>query len=394
MQTLNPYRPGAGLMPGYLAGREDVIRSAQQAFSMLGEGVPVQSIAYTGYRGVGKTVLLNRLQEIAEGDHAIAGYHMEVSKSGSFMAKLSDSCRKFLRGHSFSERAKTIFEKALDALKSIEISYRPDDGEFSVSVQEKVLYANADLAQGLQDLFEAIGELAKKRKIPICFFIDEFQYSAQEEMDAFVSALHRANQLAYPIMAVCAGTPEMIKMLHREKTYVERLFLFPKLEMLTEDEVRDALEIPGETVQLRYTAGASERIAEITGGYPYFVQQYGQLLCKNIRQAATIDKKFVERILPDYYEELDQNFYMVRFEERGALEKECMLAMAYAKSLPCNTAYLAKEMKRSIKQIAPTLSRLKNKGLISYENISEVDFTVPGFDDYLKRRFPDGAKVN
>lgn len=386
VQIRNPYRPGAGLMPGYLAGREEIIQNSKESFAALKEGIPVQSIGYTGYRGVGKTVLLNRLQEIAENEYCISGYHIEVSKSDSFIAKLSDHCRKFLRSHSISEKARNLLEKAMDALKSIEISYNPENPAFRVSMQEKILYTNVDVSQGLQELFEAIGEIAKKRDLPICFFVDEFQYAAQEEMDAFISALHRANQLAYPIMAVCGGTPEMIKMLHKEKTYAERLFLFPKLEMLSESEVRDALTIPGEKVHLKYTEDASKRIAEITGGYPFFVQQYGQLICRIVDEEETVDQKTVECILSDYYKELDQNFYLVRFEERGILEKECMIAMANAKTLPCEAAYVAKELQKSMKQIAPTLSRLKNKGLIKYESVSEIDFTVPGFDGYIRRQ--------
>lgn len=386
VQIKNPYRPGAGLMPGYLAGREEVIRNTEDSFTALKEGIPVQSIAFTGYRGVGKTVLLNKLQEIAEDGYGIAAYYTEVTKTGSFIAKLSDHCRKYLRSHSFSEKAKKLLEKAVDALKSLEISYNPENPTFHVSMQEKILFTNADLSQGLQELFEAIGQIAKKRELPVCFFVDEFQYASQDEMDAFISALHRANQLSFPIMAVCGGTPEMIKMLHKEKTYVERLFLFPKLEMLTESEVWDALTIPGERVHLIYTEAASRKITDFTGGYPFFVQVYGQLLYKLIEEGEKVDADFVNHVLPDYYRELDQNFYMVRFSERGALEKECMVAMAKAKKLPCTVAIVAKELNKTIKQITPTLARLKNKGLIRYDSISEIDFTVPGFDGYIRRQ--------
>lgn len=389
MINQNPYRPGAGLMPGYLAGRDEITKTAEDAFSALSTIVPVQSIAYVGYRGVGKTVLLNRLQEIAENDYEISGYHIEVTKSGSFIAKLSDSCRKYLRKKSISEKAKVVFENAMDALKSIEISYNPQSSEFAVSMQERALYTVTDLSQGLQDLFEAIGALAAKKHCPICFFIDEFQYASQDEMDAFTLALHRANQLAYPIAAICAGTPEMVKMLYREKTYVERLFVFPRLSMLTESEVKDALTIPGEQVPLHFSDDALTKIAEVTEGYPYFVQQFGQTVYQNVGADGVVDGAFVERVLADYYAELDNNFYMIRFEDRGALEKECMLAMAKAEKLPCDVGFVAATVGKSSKQVAPTLSRLKNKGLITYDNIADVDFTVPGFDGYLRRRFPE-----
>lgn len=380
----NPYRPGAGLMPGYLAGREELISNAGSMFESLKNKIPVQSIAYTGYRGVGKTVLLNRLQEIS-GEYGISGFHIEVTKSGSFIAKLSDNCRVYLRNNSVSEKLKGLFKKAVDALKSIELSYKPGNSEFSVSMQERILYTNSDAAQGLQELFEAIGGIAAEKNRPICFFIDEFQYAKQSEMDAFVSALHRASQLAYPVMAVCAGTPEMIKMLYKEKTYVERLFIFPKLGLLTESQVGDAIVIPGEKVKLSFDETAVERIALITGGYPYFVQQYGQIICSHAGENMLVDETAVNDVLPEYYKELDNNFYMIRYQERGELEKQCLQAIADADSLPCNVSYIAKTLGKNPRQVSPSLSRLKNKGLITYESASEIDFTVPGFGDYIKR---------
>lgn len=384
MKIINPYRPGAGLMPGVLAGREELIENSTEYFESIKSGIPIKSIAFSGYRGVGKTVLLNRLQEIAE-DHDISGYHIEIERTSSFIAKLSDCCKKFIRKNSALEKAKNVMGAALDALKSLEISYSPESSDFKLSMQERALYKTSDLSQGLQDLFCSIGEIAKKKKTAICFFIDEFQYISQEEMDAFISALHRANQLSLPIMAVCAGTPEMIKMLYKEKTYVERLFIFPKLEMLNEKEVATAIAEPGKKVGLSFTDGALKEIYNITEGYPYFVQQYGQILCNHISTDKNITASFVKNILEKYYEELDKNFYMVRFNDRGALEKECLVAMAQADNLPCNISFIAKMTGKTTKQIAPTLSRLKNKGLISFENINEIDYTVPGFSDYIKR---------
>ncbi len=384
MKIINPYRPGAGLMPGVLAGREELIENSTEYFESIKEGIPIKSIAFSGYRGVGKTVLLNRLQEIAE-EHDISSYHIEIERTSSFIAKLSDCCKKFIRKNSTLEKAKNVISVAIDALKSLEISYSPESSDFTLSMQERALYKTSDLSQGLQDLFCSIGEIAKKKKTAICLFIDEFQYISQEEMDAFISALHRANQLSLPIMAVCAGTPEMIKMLYKEKTYVERLFIFPKLEMLTEKDVAIAIAEPGKKVGLSFTDGALKEIYNITEGYPYFVQQYGQILCNQISTDTNITETFVKNILGKYYEELDKNFYMVRFTERGALEKECLIAMAQAEILPCNISFIAKMTNKTTKQIAPTLSRLKNKGLISFENINEIDYTVPGFPGYIKR---------
>ncbi len=372
-------------MPVYLAGRKNDIESASESFNGLTNGIPVRSIAYTGFRGVGKTVLLNRLQEIAE-EKGIASYHIEVTKAGSFISKLNNCCRKYLRTGSFTDVLGNIFTNALDSLKALELSFEPENNKFSLSMQEKMLYSSTDISQNLQDLFESIGELAKKKARPICFFIDEFQYSSQEEMDAFILAVHRTNQLSYPLMTVCAGTPELLKMLYKEKTYVERLFIFPRVELLSVNEVGEAISIPAAREGLKFDDAAIERIFEITQGYPYFVQQYGQIIYKHADSASTIDLDITNKALPEYYSELDNNFYMIRYEDRGDLEKQCLSAMAGQDSLPCRVSDIAKTLKKEIKQISPTLSRLKVKGLVTFDNPGEVDFTVPGFADYLKRR--------
>ena len=376
MRILNPYRPGAGLMPGVLAGREELIADATERFDALIKGIPMQSIALSGYRGVGKTVLINKLQEIA-GEMGISCYHIEAERNNSFVSKLSDCSRKFIRQNSLAAKFAGLVDSALDAIKALEITYSPSDNNVSISMRDMALYKNSDLSQGLQDLFAAIGELAKKKETAICFFIDEFQYVEQDEISAFVSALHRANQLGYLVMAICAGTPEMLKKLYKEKTYAERQFIFPKLDMLDKDAVAYAIEVPGKKVGLTFDGDALEEIYKITKGYPYFVQQYGQILCNKVNEDKHITINQVRDIVDQYYTELDKNFYMIRFEDRGALEKECLIAIASAKSLPCDSYFVAKQTNRTKKQVAPTLSRLKNKGLITYDDDNTIDFTVP-----------------
>ena len=61
----NPYRAGAGLMPMFLAGREKDIAEIKYTFEALKHNIPMQSLVYYGLRGVGKTVLMNKIRSIA-----------------------------------------------------------------------------------------------------------------------------------------------------------------------------------------------------------------------------------------------------------------------------------------------------------------------------------------
>lgn len=378
------YTPGAGKMPKYLAGRTDQMEVAFSAFEALQEGEVPRCIAYSGYRGVGKTVLLNKLQEDAE-SRGIVGCHIEVREDGSLIPRILDHCRDYLNDHSGMEKLKTAFQKAANAMKSLEIGFSPDSGSFSLSAKENDKIRKTDYSQSMENLFEAIGPIAKSKHQPLSFFIDEFQYADLAEMDAFLGALHRASQLDCPIFAIVAGTPEMIKKMYERKTYIERLFVFPNLQMLSKDDVKEALNIPGEKAGLSFDKDAVNVIYEKTGGYPYFVQVYGQIICaslKNTKMPYTVTVKVTDDCSESYTKELDDNFYKIRYNNRSVTEQDFMFAMAEF-SLPCTSDDVGRLLGKNLKQLAPTLAKLKAKGVVTNEK--GLDFTVPGFADYLKR---------
>lgn len=93
MQFASPYTPGAGAMPAYPAGRDEIINNAAKALNALSKGYPQQSVIYYGLRGVGKTVLLNRIEESAE-DFDILYEHIEIAEKGSFVRQISNTSKK------------------------------------------------------------------------------------------------------------------------------------------------------------------------------------------------------------------------------------------------------------------------------------------------------------
>ena len=221
MFKINPYRPGAGLKPMYIAGRDEDIESVEQIFEALTMNVPVQSIIYSGLRGVGKTVLINKLEEIAN-EKEIFCRHIEVEERNDFISQLAECAQAFLRTVSAKEKFKHLIKKPLDAIKSLVVSFNPNDTTFSLSVQDRELYVSNNLTQSLTDVFTTIGETALKTETPICFFIDEIQYMKQEQLGSLIAALHRTNQLGYPVMIIGAWLPKIYKMLSDEKSYSER----------------------------------------------------------------------------------------------------------------------------------------------------------------------------
>ena len=383
MYKVNPYRPGAGLMPTYLAGREEDIQNLEQMFDALTMNIPTQSIIFSGLGGVGKTVLINRLQKIAE-DKDIFCRHIEVEERNDFISQIATCAQVFLRKVSTKEKFKNLIQKPLDAIKSLVVSFDPNDNTFSLSLQEKELYKSTNLTQSLTEVFTTIGETAYKSSTPICFFIDEIQYMKPRELGSLIAALHRTNQLGYPVMVVGAGLPKIYKMLSDEKSYSERLFLYKEIGSLNEEQSRNAIVIPASKFGVSFSEGAIEKIISLTKGYPFFIQQMCQVVYKNTDEKE-IKSAHVEENTDEFFQTLDIGFFKVRYERCADSDKKFVFAMVKCGELPCAISNIAKTLHKNVSQISTTRAQLINKGIIFPIRYKELDFTVPEFSGFIQR---------
>ena len=383
MHKVNPYRPGTGLMPTYLAGREEDIQNLEQMFDALTMNIPTQSIIFSGLRGVGKTVLINRLQKIAE-DKDIFCRHIEVEERNDFISQIATCAQAFLRKVSTKEKFKNLIQKPLDAIKSLVVSFDPNDNTFSLSLQEKELYKSTNLTQSLTEVFTTIGETAYKSSTPICFFIDEIQYMKPRELGSLIAASHRTNQLGYPVMVVGAGLPKIYKMLSDEKSYSERLFLYKEIGSLNEEQSRNAIVIPASIFGVSFSEGAIEKIISLTKGYPFFIQQMCQVVYKNTDEKE-IKSAHVEENTDEFFQTLDIGFFKVRYERCADSDKKFIFAMVKCGELPCAISNIAKTLHKNVSQISTTRAQLINKGIIFPIRYKELDFTVPEFSGFIQR---------
>lgn len=383
MSRINPYRPGAGLKPMYIAGRDEDIQNVEKMFDALKMNIPVQSIIFSGLRGVGKTVLINKLQEIAE-DKDIFCKHIEIEERNDFISQIATCSQAFLRQVSTKEKVKDFVQKALETIKSLVVSFTPDAGTFSFSMQDRELYVSNNLTQSLTDVFTTIGDMAYKTGIPICFFVDEIQYMKQEQLGALIAAIHRTNQLGYPVMIIGAGLPKIYKMLSDEKSYSERLFMYKQIDSLTYEQTRKAATEPAKAFNVSYTDSAIAKIAEITKGYPFFIQQ----LCKIVYDGtdkAVIDECDVVCKVDDFLKSLDEGFFRSRYERCSESDKKFVFAMVRCGDLPCTISNVAKNLGKSVGSISTIRAQLISKGIIYSVRYKELDFTVPEFDGYIQR---------
>lgn len=383
MFKVNPYRPGTGLMPTYLAGRDEDIYNIEQMFDALTMNIPTQSVIFSGLRGVGKTVLINKLQKIAE-DKDIFCRHIEIEERNDFISQIATCSQAFLRKVSAKEKFKHLIQKPLDAIKALVVSFDPNDNTFSLSLQERELYKSTNLTQSLTDVFTTIGETAYKAETPICFFIDEIQYMRPKELGALIAALHRTNQLGYPVMIIGAGLPKIYKMLSEEKSYLERLFLYKEIGSLTEEQSRKAIEEPAKKFKVSYTDEAVCKIIKITKGYPFFIQQMCQVVFKNTDEKI-IQKIHIDNNVGEFFKLLDIGFFKVRYERCSDGEKKFVFAMVKCGELPCTISNIAKNLKKDVTAISTTRAQLINKGIIYPIRYKELDFTVPEFSGFIQR---------
>ena len=379
----NPYRPGAGFMPPFLAGREQIIEEVDYALSSLQAHIPQQSIIFTGLRGVGKTVLLNHLMEKAR-EKGISCVYLEVDPTQNFAKQITTFSQKYMRETQLSEKAKNLFVGLLECIKSFAVSYDPEDQTFSLSVQDRQMYSLADKEQSMIDLFLKLGETAQKTKKPICIFLDEMQYMDTVQMGHLIASIHRCNQMNYPIMLCGAGLPKLIKMLADVKSYSERLFSYYEIGALTENDAKKAICIPVEHTKYSYSENAIASILSKTSGYPFFVQQYCFEIFRMPFNGTEITENIVEQAEEKFDTALAGSFFKSRYEKCSPSEVKFIFAMVACGDLPCTMANVAKNMKKTVQSISALRAQLINKGIIYSAKHGEVDFTVPHFDRYIR----------
>lgn len=377
----NPYTPGSGRMPAYLAGRNATIEQAVMYIMAAIQGYPQRSVTYYGFRGVGKTVLLNAIESHID-DMDVLYEHIEIKETGSFIKDISIACNKFITTISLNAKAKEKVEKVLEILRNFNMSWSPDDNTFSVSLKDTA--ALKDLSIDLVDLFVSLGKLANDSQNTICFFIDEIQYLRDSELEALLMALHRVNQLGLPILVFCAGLPKILRKFGEVKSYAERLFEYVRIDSIQKPDAIEAIVNPACKIGVKYSNEAIEEIFSITNGYPYFIQALCDTIWKT-QKDRLIDKDAVVDSIEQYHKELDESFFMVRYGRCTPKEKEFMISMVLCDKLPCTITNVATIMNRSVKSISPTRGQLIDKGLIYATGHAEIDFTVPQFDEFLKR---------
>lgn len=387
--SINPFAPGAGYQPPALVGRKQLIDSLGVAILRTRNGLQAKSQLLIGLRGVGKTVLLDHLRANAE-DTGAETLRIEASEKKSLPALLAPQLRQALLRLSRNEKAKDLAQRALRGLagfaKALKVKYGDIEVGFDLE-PETGLADNGDLEHDLQALLEAAGQAAAKGGTVLAIFIDELQYVPEAELAALIISLHRCAQRKQPVIMVGAGLPQLRGHMGDAKSYAERLFEFPEIGPLNEEDAKAAIALPVKAQGAQVEAEALDRIYAETKGYPYFVQEWGK---HSWDAAATspIREADVRTATITAVAALDASFFGVRFDRLTPSEKNYLRAMAELGPGPHRSGDIADVLKVRVTALGPRRSSLINKGMIWSPNHGDTAFTVPLFDQFMKRMIP------
>ena len=386
----NPYAPGAGTPPPELAGRDELRETVRVALARVRLARPAKSVLMVGLRGVGKTVLLDRIREEAEA----AGIHtvfVEAPEDRSLPAILAPRLRQTLLKLSRHDRARDMAQRALRGLAGFvtALKMKYQDIEVGLDVDpEPGLADNGDLEQDLTELLLSAGTAATEAGTALSLFVDELQYVDEEELAALITALHRAAQRRSPVTLVGAGLPQLRARTGRAKSYAERLFDFPEVGPLAQEAARSAIEKPAQAEDVTLTGDALERILARTHCYPYFLQEWGKHAW-DAAEASPIELGDVEQASETATAALDESFFRVRFDRLTPSERRYLRAMAELGPGPHRSGDIARIMQRQVTSLGPTRSQLIAKGMVWSPSHGDTGFTVPLFDQFMRRIMPD-----
>ena len=386
----NPFSPGAGSPPPELVGRDNILEQARILLGRVKEGRPEKSLLLVGLRGVGKTVLLNEMERLAKE----TGYRtitLEAHEDKSLAALLTPPLRKLLfeldRMANLSEKVR----RGLGVLKSFVsgIKVKVSEIEFGLDIEpERGTADSGDLEADLPNLFIAVAEAAQDRRTAVALLIDEIQYLKEKELSALIMAMHKMQQLQLPLVLLGAGLPILTRLAGESKSYAERLFDFPAIGPLSPSDASKALRDPVLHAGVEFADDAIEQIVRLTQGYPYFIQEWGYQAW-NQAEESPIVLSDLQRATTKVVQRLDANFFRVRFDRLTPREKEYLRAMAHLGAGAHRSGDIATALGVKLNSLGPVRANLINKGMIYSPAHGDMAFTVPLFDEFMRRAMPE-----
>lgn len=383
----NPFNPGAGSSPPLLVGRDAEIETMTVAIRRHSLGRFERSVLLTGLRGVGKTVLLSEFGTIAKREGWVHA-HVEATESFRTAPAVAALARRVLLEWSATRRAKDRAGRALGVLRTFVKVHVPLGDGTSLTIDagaEPGRADSGDLESDLSAILQELGETGRDAGTGVLITIDEIQNLPKTELATLIVGLHRISQLALPVLVAGAGLPSLPGLAGEARSYSERLFNYMTIGSLEMDDARRALVNPVEEEGARWHPDAVVDIVRETHGYPYFLQEFGKQAW-NIADGSVIERADVLPAVMLAIEDLDHGFFRSRIDRTTDSERDYLRAMAALGGAgPYRSGDIARAVGRKTTQLGPVRDALIKRGLCYSPRHGELAFTVPMFDEFVRR---------
>ena len=383
--ALNPYNPGSGRRPPELVGRTAELEAFDTVVARSRNRMSSRGIILTGLRGVGKTVLLNEMHTHADKMSWLT-VRIEARRDQAGTAAVQRLLARELVAAARSLQRRSLSEKMRRALSTIS-SFNAKLGATGISLGLDFEHGRADSGDAEIDLLELIEDvtvaLAEENRT-FGLFIDEMQDLDGVTLGALIAAQHMAGQRGWPFYVIGAGLPNLPRVLTETRSYAERLFDYRPIGQLPREEAARALVEPATRYGTAYADPALTIVLDAAGGYPYFIQEYGQAIW-NLAPAKLFTADDAEAAVRFGLEQLDAGFFRSRWERATPAERRFLQAMAHDNDQPSSTADVARRLGKKITSLGPSRANLMAKGLVYSPEHGQIAYTVPGMASYVHR---------
>ncbi|RSX58492.1 ATP-binding protein [Bifidobacterium samirii] len=382
MHAFNPFVPGAGRQPRELVGREAELVAMDRIIARTKAGYSNRGLVYSGLRGMGKTVLLLKMQDMAASQGLLTVRMEATSDIRHDYAKLFDGMTKAIT-RVRRDGLRTRLIEALNRVNEVSVGVGVLKASFSTSDDDASAMSDA---LRLETMVEELCVELKQERSGLFLFIDEFQEMPKELMGTIIGLQHAMGQDDLPFYVIAAGLPNLPGVLTKARSYAERLFEYRTISELPEAEARDCFTRTVGTVS-SFEDDALNRLTELAQGYPYFIQAYGSAAF-DASESSPIPLSAVNRGEPVARANLDRGLYEARWQRGRASEREYMRAMASLGKEACSSSEIAHALGRPIGSVARQRKGIIEAGLAYVPERGLLAFTVPGMADFIRRVAP------
>ncbi|MBX9246207.1 ATP-binding protein [Actinotalea ferrariae] len=387
--SLNPFSPGSGRRPPELVGRAGELEAFDTLVARTRNGLSDRGIVLTGLRGVGKTVLLNEMHAQADRFEWLT-VRLEARRDEAGVAAVRRALAREVVAAARKLTRRSISVRMRQALETIS-AFNAKIGATGISLGVDLAKGRADSGDAEVDLLELVEDvslaLAEDGRA-FGLFIDEMQDLDETTMGALLAAQHLAGQRGWPFYVIGAGLPNLPRVLTEARSYAERLFTYRSIGQLPASEAARALVEPAERLGAGFAPDGLAVILDAAGGYPYFLQEYGQAIW-NLAPAKVFTADDAAAAVQFGLEHLDAAFFRSRWERATPAERRFLLAMAHDNDAPSQTSDVARRVGLKITSLGPYRANLMAKGLIYSPEHGQVAYTVPGMAAFVDRHRED-----